>query len=86
MTRTKTNTSKKKKDSHDSNTSRGKLLLAEGSLIGWLALSAILFLSLISFSSEDPGWSYTGSRGETDNLIGPAGAWVSDIALSLIHI
>ena len=86
MTRTKTNTSKKKKESYDSNASRGKLLLAEGSLIGWLALSAILFLSLVSFSSEDPGWSYTGSRGEADNLIGPAGAWVSDIAFQLFGV
>ena len=86
MTRNKTDTSKKKKESYDSNASRGKLLLAEGSLIGWLALSAILFLSLISFSSEDPGWSYTGSRGETDNLIGPAGAWVSDIAFQLFGV
>ena len=86
MNRTKTNSTKKTKGSHQSNASRGKLLLAEGSLIGWLALSVILFLSLISFSSEDPGWSYTGSRGETDNLIGPAGAWISDVAFQLFGV
>ena len=86
MNRTKTNSTKKTKGSHHSNASRGKLLLAEGSLIGWLALSVILFLSLISFSSEDPGWSYTGSRGETDNLIGPAGAWISDVAFQLFGV
>lgn len=85
MTRAKTN-STGKTSRHKSSASRGKLLIAEGSLIGWLALSAILFLSLISFSSDDPGWSYTGSRGDTANLIGPAGAWLSDVAFQLFGI
>ena len=56
--------------------SRSKKLLAEGALIGWIALCLVLLLALLTYSSEDPGWSHTGSRGDVANLIG----------LSLIHI
>ena len=63
--------------------SRGRVLVAEGALIGWLAMCIILFLALLSYSSEDPGWSHTGSRDEVTNLIGPAGAWLSDVFFAL---
>jgi S-DNA-T family DNA segregation ATPase FtsK/SpoIIIE len=63
--------------------SRSKKLLAEGALIGWLALCIILLLALLTYSSEDPGWSHTGSREDVANLIGPVGAWLSDVFFSL---
>ena len=63
--------------------SRSKKLLAEGALIGWIALCLVLLLALLTYSSEDPGWSHTGSRGDVANLIGPAGAWLSDVFFSL---
>jgi S-DNA-T family DNA segregation ATPase FtsK/SpoIIIE len=66
--------------------SRGKRLLAEGALIGWLLLCVIIFLALISYSSADPGWSHTGTRADVANLVGPAGAWLSDIFFSLFGV
>ena len=63
--------------------SRSKKLLAEGALIGWIALCIILLLALLTYSSEDPGWSHTGSRADVANLIGPVGAWLSDVFFSL---
>ena len=48
--------------------SRGKRLIAEGALIGWLLLCVIVFLALVSYSSEDPGWSFTGARSDVANL------------------
>ncbi len=58
-------------------------MLAEGALIGWLALCVILFLALFSYSPEDPGWSHTGDRENISNLIGPAGAWLADVLFAL---
>lgn len=62
---------------------RSKKLLAEGALIGWLALCIILLLALLTYSPDDPGWSHTGSREDVANLIGPVGAWLSDVFFSL---
>ncbi|MDE0748084.1 MAG: DNA translocase FtsK 4TM domain-containing protein [Porticoccaceae bacterium] len=61
-------------------------MLAEGALIGWLLLCVIIFLALISYSSADPGWSHTGTRADVTNLVGPAGAWVSDIFFALFGV
>mgnify|MGYP003748662869 FL=1 len=63
--------------------SRTKRVIAEGALIGWIALCVILLLALLSYSSADPGWSHTGSRAQIVNLVGPAGAWVADIFYAL---
>ena len=45
-----------------------------------------MFQSLVRCCSEDPGWPYKGSGGEAANLIGPAGAWVSEIAFQLFGV
>jgi len=68
------------------NEARGKLLLAEGALISLLVLCVILFLALLSYSPDDPGWSHTGNRDQVTNLIGPAGAWLADILFALFGI
>ena len=68
--------------SHDGG-SRAKRAIAEGALIGWIVLCAVLLLALSSYSSEDPGWSHTGTRVEVANLAGPAGAWIADIFFAL---
>ena len=68
--------------SHDGD-SRAKRAIAEGALIGWIVLCAVLLLALSTYSSEDPGWSHTGTRVEVANLAGPAGAWVADIFFAL---
>ena len=69
-----------------SNDSRSKRVLAEGALIGWIALCSILLLALLSYSPDDPGWSHTGTREEADNAVGLAGAWVADIFFALFGV
>ncbi|MDA7852379.1 DNA translocase FtsK 4TM domain-containing protein [Porticoccaceae bacterium] len=61
-------------------------MLAEGALIGWIALCSILLLALLSYSADDPGWSHTGSRAEINNAVGLAGAWVADIFFALFGV
>jgi DNA segregation ATPase FtsK/SpoIIIE, S-DNA-T family len=46
-------------------------------LLGALALGAWA-LALLSHSVADPAWSTTGSRPEAGNVLGVAGAWLSD--------
>ncbi len=61
----------------------GGKILKEGILIGLVALSAYLILALFSYSSNDPGWSNTGTGGDIENAAGPAGAWLSDVFFSI---
>ena len=51
-----------------------------------LAFTAYLLLSLVSFSPEDPGWSYTGTREQVLNDGGPIGAWIADVFLNLFGL
>ncbi len=48
-----------------------------------LAISAYLLLSLLTFSPQDPGWSYTGEHKQVLNAGGPVGAWFADVFLNL---
>jgi len=62
---------------------RRRLLLQEGALIGWLAISAYLLVALFSYSREDSSFSYSGADRNIDNAAGVAGAWLADISFSL---
>ncbi len=53
--------------------------LKEGSFILFAALSLFLLLALVSYSQNDPGWSYQTEIPSTHNLGGKAGAWFSDV-------
>ncbi len=55
----------------------------EACLIGMVAVAIFVFLALVSYSRIDPAWTYTGSNSEVHNLVGIAGAWVSDISFTL---
>ena len=57
--------------------------LREGALFLFLAVSAYLLLSLLTFNTADPGWSHTGTDGPVRNAGGRAGAWFADIFLYL---
>ncbi|MEX2963591.1 DNA translocase FtsK [Microbulbifer sp. TYP-18] len=59
-------------------------LIREGALIALLAGTLLLGISLLSYDAADPGWSHTGEGGEIRNAIGPAGAWLADVGLSLL--
>nr|WP_269767036.1 MULTISPECIES: DNA translocase FtsK [Microbulbifer] len=58
--------------------------LREGALISLLAGALLLAISLLSYDPQDPGWSHTGMGGEIHNAIGPTGAWLADVCLSLL--
>ncbi len=57
--------------------------LREGLMLLLLAVSAYLLLSLLTFSPQDPGWSYTGAHKQVINAGGPVGAWFADVFLNL---
>ncbi|MCD8499641.1 MAG: DNA translocase FtsK 4TM domain-containing protein [Gammaproteobacteria bacterium] len=52
--------------------------LREVAVICIVGLALVFFLALISFHSTDSSWTHAG-HGETQNLIGVVGAWVSDL-------
>jgi S-DNA-T family DNA segregation ATPase FtsK/SpoIIIE len=58
------------------NVARG---LREGALWIFGALALILFVALASYDRTDPAFSSTGQTGPVTNLIGPFGAWLSDL-------
>jgi S-DNA-T family DNA segregation ATPase FtsK/SpoIIIE len=53
--------------------------LRESALWIFGALGLILFVALASYDSADPAFSSTGQPGPVTNLIGPFGAWLSDV-------
>jgi S-DNA-T family DNA segregation ATPase FtsK/SpoIIIE len=58
-------------------------LLREVALWGTASVALILLVALFSYAPEDPGWSSSGAGGAVQNLIGPTGAWLADVLLSL---
>jgi len=55
----------------------------EGALIALVALCLYLFLSLATYSPNDPGWSHTGAGLQVANSMGRVGAWCADVLLTL---
>lgn len=53
--------------------------LSDGAVIALISLSLYLILALTSFNLSDPGWSYTGTNAEVQNLVGASGAWLADV-------
>ena len=57
--------------------------LREGAFVLLIAVSAYLLLSLLTFNTQDPGWSHTGIGSAVENAGGRAGAWFADVFLYL---
>lgn len=51
----------------------------EGALIGLVALCVYLFMALISYNPEDPGWANTGHNQVATNYAGRTGAWFANV-------
>jgi len=60
--------------------------LREGVMWSLFCLSGYLLLSLVTYSDQDPGWSYTGPAVKVLNSGGPAGAWFADVFLYLFGL
>ncbi len=58
--------------------------LREGIWIIAIAVAAFVFIALISYHHQDPGWSYAGPQTKVENLAGKSGAWLADISLSIL--
>jgi S-DNA-T family DNA segregation ATPase FtsK/SpoIIIE len=57
--------------------------LREGALLLLVAVAGYFLLSFISYSPDDPGWSFIGPRQQVQNAGGPVGAWLADVFLYL---
>lgn len=57
--------------------------LREGAMWTLMCVALYLLLSLVSYSPEDPGWSYVGETVAVTNIGGRAGAWFADVGLYL---
>jgi len=60
--------------------------LREIGLIGLLALAAFTLLAMVSYSPTDPAFSFSGTGGDVQNLVGRTGAWFSDFLLYLFGL
>jgi len=60
--------------------------LREGMLFILSALAVYLFLSLVTYNPEDPGWSHRGPGDVVHNFGGVVGAWFADIFLYLFGV
>lgn len=58
--------------------------LVDGGIIALVALCLYFSLALLSYHPEDPGWSYTGSGGDVENLVGASGAWIADVLFFIL--
>jgi len=52
--------------------------------ISAIAIALIMLLALLTFNSNDPGWSHTGTGVRIENSIGRAGAWFADVFFYLL--
>lgn len=60
--------------------------LREGLFLVSVACAVFLFISLITYHANDPGWSSTGLSKNVLNWGGRVGAWMADIFLSLFGL
>ncbi len=55
--------------------------LREGMAILLLAVSALLFMAMMTYHPADPGWTFSGQNNQIANAGGRAGAWFADVFL-----
>lgn len=60
--------------------------LREGAFVLVIAIAAYFLLAFLSYSPDDPGWSYVGERNGVHNAGGPAGAWFADVFYAFFGI
>ena len=52
--------------------------LRESAVIALALVALVLLVALITYSPDDPGFSFTGNAGSVHNRIGVVGAWLAD--------
>lgn len=58
----------------------------EAGLVLVIGLNIFLLLAILSYDPKDPGWSHMGYQGTASNLTGVTGAWIADVAVSLLGV
>jgi S-DNA-T family DNA segregation ATPase FtsK/SpoIIIE len=57
--------------------------LRESAVIALGVVALVLFVALVTYSPQDPGFSFTGQSAAVHNRIGPVGAWIADVLFFL---
>jgi len=57
--------------------------LRESAVIAIAIGALVLFMALVSYSPDDPGFSFTGNAAPVHNRIGVIGAWLADVLFFL---
>src|SRR4030088_1973905 len=52
--------------------------LRESAIIALGVVALVMFTALVTYSPDDPGFSFTGNSPVVHNRIGPIGAWLAD--------
>lgn len=60
--------------------------LREGVFLLTIACAIFLFISMVTYHTDDPAWSSTGLGDKVSNWGGHVGAWIADIFLSVIGL
>ncbi len=60
--------------------------LREVTLLAFTACTLFLLISLLTYNSEDAGWTHSGTGQAIVNSCGVVGAWISDFLLSLFGL
>ena len=60
--------------------------LRESVFIIYGALSLLILIALLTFSPDDPGWTHDSGKTAVANAVGPVGAWLADLLLSLFGV
>lgn len=67
-------------------TNKTRKVLREVAFLGFITTGLLFFISLITFSNEDAGWTHSGSVQQIANACGVVGAWVADFLLSIFGV
>jgi DNA segregation ATPase FtsK/SpoIIIE, S-DNA-T family len=57
--------------------------LRESAVIALALVALVLLMALLTYSPDDPGFSFTGNAGAVHNRIGVIGAWLADVLFFL---
>jgi S-DNA-T family DNA segregation ATPase FtsK/SpoIIIE len=57
--------------------------LRESAIIALGVVALVMFTALVTYSPDDPGFSFTGNSSVVHNRIGPIGAWLADVLFFL---
>src|ERR1700720_1050127 len=57
--------------------------LRESAIIALGIVALVLSMALLTYSPDDPGFSFTGNSPVVHNRIGPIGAWLADVLFFL---